>query len=76
VIHDGRNQVVEIMLREAEVNKTQLIDALAERLGDKKIAAAAVAGLVDEEGCQDVRHQELSRSQERPGGASQPTASL
>jgi DNA-binding protein HU-beta len=47
VIHDGRNQVVEIMLWEAEVNKTQLIDALAERLGDKKIAAAAVAGLVD-----------------------------
>ena len=35
------------MLWEAEVNKTQLIDALAERLGDKKIAAAAVAGLVD-----------------------------
>ncbi|MGH3887994.1 MAG: HU family DNA-binding protein, partial [Pseudonocardiaceae bacterium] len=29
------------------MNKTQLIDALAERLGDKKIAAAAVAGLVD-----------------------------
>jgi DNA-binding protein HU-beta len=31
----------------AEVNKAQLIDALAERLGDKKVAAAAVAGLVD-----------------------------
>jgi DNA-binding protein HU-beta len=30
-----------------EVNKTQLIDALAERLGDKKIAAAAIAELVD-----------------------------
>ncbi|MGH3776693.1 MAG: HU family DNA-binding protein [Pseudonocardiaceae bacterium] len=29
------------------MNKTELIDALAERLGDKKIAAAAVAGLVD-----------------------------
>ncbi|HEV7450284.1 MAG TPA: HU family DNA-binding protein [Pseudonocardiaceae bacterium] len=29
------------------MNKTQLIDALAERLGDKKIAAAAVEGLVD-----------------------------
>ncbi len=29
------------------MNKAQLIDALAERLGDKKIAAAAVAGLVD-----------------------------
>ncbi len=36
-----------IVLWEAEVNKTQLIDALAERLGDKTIAAAAVAGLVD-----------------------------
>jgi DNA-binding protein HU-beta len=47
VIHDGRDQVVGIMLREAEVNKTELIDALAERLGDKKIAAAAVAGLID-----------------------------
>ncbi len=35
------------MLWEADMNKTQLIDALAERLGDKKIAAAAVAGLVD-----------------------------
>lgn len=35
------------MLWEAEVNKTQLIDTLAERLGDKKIAAAAVAGLID-----------------------------
>ncbi len=32
---------------EAGVNKTELIDALAERLGDRKIAAAAVAGLVD-----------------------------
>jgi DNA-binding protein HU-beta len=31
----------------AEVNKAQLIDALAERLGDKKVAAAAVAALVD-----------------------------
>jgi DNA-binding protein HU-beta len=31
----------------AGVNKAQLIDALAERLGDKKVAAAAVAGLVD-----------------------------
>ncbi|MGH3853496.1 MAG: HU family DNA-binding protein [Pseudonocardiaceae bacterium] len=31
----------------AQVNKAQLIDALAERLGDKKVAAAAVAGLVD-----------------------------
>ncbi|MDQ4012064.1 MAG: HU family DNA-binding protein [Actinomycetota bacterium] len=39
--------MAEIVLWEAEVNKTQLIDALAERLGDKKIAAAAVAGLVD-----------------------------
>ena len=29
------------------MNKTQLIEALAERLGDEKIAAAAVAGLVD-----------------------------
>jgi DNA-binding protein HU-beta len=29
------------------VNKAQLIDALAERLGDKKVAAAAVTGLVD-----------------------------
>ncbi|HEY6423562.1 MAG TPA: HU family DNA-binding protein [Pseudonocardiaceae bacterium] len=29
------------------MNKAQLIDALAERLGDKKIAAAAVAGLID-----------------------------
>jgi DNA-binding protein HU-beta len=29
------------------VNKAELIDALAERLGDKKVAAAAVAGLVD-----------------------------
>ena len=29
------------------MNKTQLVDALAERLGDKKIAAAAVAGLAD-----------------------------
>ncbi|MGH3901287.1 MAG: HU family DNA-binding protein [Pseudonocardiaceae bacterium] len=36
-----------MVLWEAEMNKTQLIDALAERLGDKKIAAAAVAGLVD-----------------------------
>jgi DNA-binding protein HU-beta len=35
------------VLWEAGVNKTQLIDALAERLGDKKIAAAAVEGLVD-----------------------------
>ena len=35
------------MLWEAEVNKTQLIDAVAERLGDKRIAAAAVEGLVD-----------------------------
>ncbi len=35
------------MLWEADMNKTQLIDALAERLGDKKIAAAAVAGLVE-----------------------------
>ncbi len=47
VTHDGPDQVAEILLWEAEVNKTQLIDALAERLGDKKIAAAAVAGLVD-----------------------------
>lgn len=31
----------------AEVNKAQLIDALTERLGDKKIATAAVAGLID-----------------------------
>ncbi|HZE00215.1 MAG TPA: HU family DNA-binding protein [Pseudonocardiaceae bacterium] len=29
------------------MNKAQLIDALAERLGDKKVATAAVAGLVD-----------------------------
>jgi DNA-binding protein HU-beta len=29
------------------MNKAQLVDALAERLGDKKVAAAAVAGLVD-----------------------------
>jgi DNA-binding protein HU-beta len=29
------------------MNKAELIDALAERLGDKKVAAAAVAGLVD-----------------------------
>ncbi|MGH3421420.1 MAG: HU family DNA-binding protein [Streptosporangiaceae bacterium] len=29
------------------MNKAQLIDALAERIGDKKVAAAAVAGLVD-----------------------------
>jgi DNA-binding protein HU-beta len=29
------------------MNKAQLIDALAERLGDKRVAAAAVAGLVD-----------------------------
>lgn len=29
------------------MNKAQLIDALAERLGDRKLAAAAVAGLVD-----------------------------
>jgi DNA-binding protein HU-beta len=29
------------------VNKAQLIDALAERLGDRKVAAAAVAGLID-----------------------------
>jgi DNA-binding protein HU-beta len=29
------------------MNKAQLIDALAERLGDKNVAAAAVAGLVD-----------------------------
>ncbi|MGH8965031.1 MAG: HU family DNA-binding protein, partial [Actinomycetes bacterium] len=47
MIHDGRDLVAGIVLWEAEVNKTQLIDALAERLGDKKIAAAAVAGLVD-----------------------------
>jgi DNA-binding protein HU-beta len=47
VIDDGCDQVAELTLWEAEVNKTQLIDALAERLGDKKIAAAAVAGLVD-----------------------------
>ncbi len=45
--HNGRDQAAEIGLWEAEVNKAQLIDALAERLGDKKIAAAAVAGLVD-----------------------------
>lgn len=31
----------------ADVNKAQLIDALAERLGDRKLAAGAVAGLVD-----------------------------
>jgi DNA-binding protein HU-beta len=43
----GRDHVAGIVRWEAEVNKTQLIDALAERLGDKKIAAAAVAGLVD-----------------------------
>lgn len=47
MIHDGCDQVAWITLWEAGVNKTQLIDALAERLGDKKIAAAAVAGLVD-----------------------------
>jgi len=47
VTHDGRVQVAGIVRWEAEVNKTQLIDALAERLGDKKIAAAAVEGLVD-----------------------------
>jgi DNA-binding protein HU-beta len=29
------------------VNKAQLIDALAERLGDRKVAAAAVAALLD-----------------------------
>jgi DNA-binding protein HU-beta len=29
------------------VNKAELIDALAERLGDRKVAAAAVAGLID-----------------------------
>ncbi len=29
------------------MNKAQLIDALAERLGDRKVAAAAVAGLID-----------------------------
>lgn len=29
------------------MNKAELIDVLAERLGDKKVAAAAVAGLVD-----------------------------
>lgn len=29
------------------MNKAQLIDALGDRLGDRKIAAAAVAGLVD-----------------------------
>ncbi|MGH3669968.1 MAG: HU family DNA-binding protein [Pseudonocardiaceae bacterium] len=29
------------------MNKAELIDALADRLGDKKVAAAAVAGLVD-----------------------------
>ncbi|MGH3822991.1 MAG: HU family DNA-binding protein [Pseudonocardiaceae bacterium] len=29
------------------MNKAQLIDALAERLGDRKVAAAAVAALVD-----------------------------
>lgn len=29
------------------MNKAQLIDALAERLGDRKVAAEAVAGLVD-----------------------------
>jgi DNA-binding protein HU-beta len=47
VAHNGRDQVAEIVPWEAEVNKTQLIEALAERLGDEKIAAAAVAGLVD-----------------------------
>jgi DNA-binding protein HU-beta len=31
----------------AKVNKAQLTDALAERLGDRKIAAAAVTALVD-----------------------------
>jgi len=31
----------------ADVNKAQLVDALAERLGDRRVAAAAVAGLVD-----------------------------
>ncbi len=45
--HNGHDEVAGIVLWEAEVNKTQLIDALAERLGDRKIAAAAVAGLVD-----------------------------
>lgn len=39
--------VAGIVLWEADMNKTQLIDALAERLGDKKTAAAAVAGLVE-----------------------------
>lgn len=29
------------------MNKAELIDALAERLGDRKVAAAAVAGLID-----------------------------
>jgi DNA-binding protein HU-beta len=31
----------------AKVNKAELIDALAERLGDRKVAASAVAGLID-----------------------------
>jgi len=33
--------------RRTEVNKAQLIDALAERLGDKRTAGAAVDGIVD-----------------------------
>jgi DNA-binding protein HU-beta len=36
-----------VSVSEDEVNKAELIDALAERLGDKKTAAAAVDNLVD-----------------------------
>ncbi|MPZ65121.1 MAG: HU family DNA-binding protein [Pseudonocardiaceae bacterium] len=35
------------LYRRTQVNKAELIDALAARLGDKKTAAAAVDGLVD-----------------------------
>ncbi|MDQ2791067.1 MAG: HU family DNA-binding protein [Actinomycetota bacterium] len=46
--HNGRGISADgVCVGGAEVNKAQLIDALTERLGDKKVAAAAVAGLVD-----------------------------
>jgi DNA-binding protein HU-beta len=42
----GRNRLV-VIVEDRRVNKAQLIEALTERLGDKKTAGAAVDGLVD-----------------------------
>jgi DNA-binding protein HU-beta len=42
----GRNRHV-VIVEDRRVNKAQLIEALTERLGDKKTAGAAVDGLVD-----------------------------